>query len=145
VISEKKKCYKRLHHNRSDENIQKYKEIGRNAKKAVSEAKGQAYAKLYRKLDTKEGENVVYKMAKLQEKMTKYFNQDKCIKDEIDRLLVKDDEIKNIWREYFVKLFNDESEKTVIELDDSVDTNRRFVRRIQKSEVKENLKKDENR
>jgi hypothetical protein len=26
VINEKKDCYKRLHHNRSDENIQKYKE-----------------------------------------------------------------------------------------------------------------------
>jgi hypothetical protein len=41
----------------------------------------------------------------------------------------------------FDKLFNDESEKITIELDDSVDTNRRFVRRIQESEVKEALKK----
>jgi hypothetical protein len=55
--------------------------------------------------------------------------------------LEKDEEIKNIWREYFNKLFNDESEKTAIELDDSIDTNRRFVRRIQESEVKEALKK----
>jgi hypothetical protein len=54
---------------------------------------------------------------------------------------VKDDEIKNRWREYFDKLFNDESEKTVIELDDSVDTNMQFVWRIQKPEVKEALKK----
>jgi hypothetical protein len=54
---------------------------------------------------------------------------------------VKDEEIKNRWREYFDKLFNDESEKITIELDDSIDTNRRFVRRIQKSEVKEALKK----
>jgi enolase len=54
---------------------------------------------------------------------------------------VKDDEIKNRWREYFDKLFNDESDKIAIELDDLVDTNRRFVRRIQESEVKEALKK----
>jgi hypothetical protein len=54
---------------------------------------------------------------------------------------VKDEEIKNRWREYFDKLFNDESEKTAIDLDDSIDTNRRFVRRIQESEVKEILKK----
>jgi hypothetical protein len=54
---------------------------------------------------------------------------------------VKDEEIKNIWREYFDKLFNDESEKIAIELDDSIDTNMRFVRRIQESEVKEALKK----
>jgi hypothetical protein len=63
------------------------------------------------------------------------------IKDEVDKILVKADEIKNRWREYFDKLFNDESEKIVIELDDSVDTNRRFVRRIQESEVKEAFKK----
>jgi hypothetical protein len=61
---------------------------------------------------------------------TKDFNQVKCIKDEADRLLVKDEEVKNRWRKYFDKLFNDESEKTAIELDDSIDTNRRFVRII---------------
>jgi enolase len=106
----------------------------------VSEARGQTYAELYRKLDMKEGENDVYKMAKFQEKKIRDFNQVKCIKDEADRLLVKDDEIKNKWKEYFDKLFNDNSEKITIELDDLVDTNRRFVRRIQKSEVKKALK-----
>jgi hypothetical protein len=84
-------------------------------------------------------------MAKLQEMKTRDFNQVKCIKDETDRFLVKDEEIKNRWREYFNKIFNDESEKTAIELDDSIDTNRRFVRRIQESEVKEALKKNENK
>jgi hypothetical protein len=69
--SVKKECYKRLHHNKSDENIHKYKEARRNTKKAVSEARGQTYAELYRKLDTKEGENYVYKMVKLQERKTR--------------------------------------------------------------------------
>jgi uncharacterized protein YbaA (DUF1428 family) len=145
VINEKKECYKRLHHNMSDENIQKYKEASRNAKKIVREVRGHAYTELYRKLDTKESENNVYKMTKLRERKTRDFNQVKYIKDEADRLLVKDEKIKNRWREYFDKLFNDESEKTAIELDDSFDTNKRFVRRIQESEVKEALKKDENR
>jgi hypothetical protein len=31
----------------------------------MSEVRGQAYAELYRKLDTKEGENDVYKMTQL--------------------------------------------------------------------------------
>jgi hypothetical protein len=62
TISEKKKCYKCLHHHRSDENIQKYKEARRNTKKTMSEAMGQTYAELYRKLDTKDGENDIYKM-----------------------------------------------------------------------------------
>jgi hypothetical protein len=88
----------------------------------VSKIRSQAYTELYRR-------------------KTKAFNQVKCIKDEPDRLLVKDEEIKNRWRKYLDKLFNDESEKNVIELDDSIDTNKRFIRRIQESEVKEALKK----
>jgi hypothetical protein len=107
----------------------------------MNEERGQAYAKLYRKLDTKEGENIVYKMVKLRERKTRDFNQVKCIKDEADKFLVKDDEIKNRLREYLDKLFNDKSEEIVIELDDSVDTNKQFVQRIQEYEVKEALKK----
>jgi hypothetical protein len=61
----------------------------------VREARGQTYMELYRKLNTKEGENDVYKMAKLRERKTRDLNQVKCIKDEADRLLVKDEEIKN--------------------------------------------------
>jgi hypothetical protein len=53
AINEKKEYYKHLQHNKSDENIQKYKETRRNTKKAVTEARGQAYTELYRKLDTK--------------------------------------------------------------------------------------------
>ena len=65
----------------------------------------------------------------------------KCIKDEADRVLVKDEEIKKRWRDYFDGLFNDGSESITPELGDSFDdTNRRFVRRIQESEVKEALK-----
>jgi hypothetical protein len=74
TINEKKECYIRLHHNKSDKNIQKYKEARRNAKKAVSEARGQAYTELYRKLDTKESENDVYNMAKLREMKIRDFH-----------------------------------------------------------------------
>jgi hypothetical protein len=55
----------------------------------MSEARGQAYTELYRKLDTKDDENDVYKMAKLRERKTRDFHQVKCIKDEADKLLGK--------------------------------------------------------
>jgi hypothetical protein len=130
TISKKKECYKYLYHHKSDENIQKYKE-----------ARSQTYAKLYRKLNTKDDENNVYNMTKFRERKISDFNQVKYIKYDINRLLVKDDVIKNKWREYFHKLFNKESEKTVTELDDSFDdTNRQFDRRIQEFGVKEVLK-----
>jgi hypothetical protein len=47
----------------------------------VSETRGQAYTELYRKLDTKDGANDVYKMAKLRKRKIGDFNQVKCIKD----------------------------------------------------------------
>jgi hypothetical protein len=65
AVSTKKKCYKYLHHHRSDENIQKYKQARRNANKSVSKSRGQIYTELYRKLDTKEDKYYVYKIAKL--------------------------------------------------------------------------------
>ena len=46
------------------------------------------------------------------------------------------------WQEYFDKLFNGENENTTVQLDDSFDdTNRRFVRRIQESNIREALKR----
>ena len=43
---------------------------------------------------------------------------------------------------YFDKLFNGENENTIVQLDDSFDdTNRRFVRRIEESDVREALKR----
>jgi hypothetical protein len=91
----------------------------------VSEVRGQACEEMYWKLDTKEGENDVYKMAKIRERKIREFNQVKYIKDETNKILVNDDDIKNRLIEYFDKLFNEESEQTAIELDDSFDdTNR---------------------
>jgi hypothetical protein len=87
----------------------------------VSETRGQTYAELYRKLDTKYGENDIYKMVNFEKGRQKDFNQDKYIKDDADRLLMNNDNIKNGWREYFDKLFNEESEQTAIELDNSFD------------------------
>ena len=112
------------------------------AKRAVSEASGRAYEDLYQRLDTKESEREIYKMAKIRERKTRDIGQVKCIKDGAGQLLVKDEEIKHRWREYFDKLFNGENESSTIELNDSFDeTSMRFVRRIQESEVKEALKR----
>ncbi|KAJ1698446.1 hypothetical protein LUZ63_006958 [Rhynchospora breviuscula] len=131
AIKEKKECYKCLHHDKTEDNAQKYKLTKKNAKKTVSEARGRAYKDLHQKLSTKEDENDVYKIAKFRDRKTRDLNQVKCIKDETDRLLVKDDEIKNRWREYFDKLFNGEDDGLGIELNDSFDdSNRRYVRRI---------------
>ena len=63
----------------------------------MSEAKGRAYDDLYRRLSTKEGEKDVYKIARIRERKKRDLNQVKCIKDEMDQLLVKGQDIKQRW------------------------------------------------
>jgi hypothetical protein len=59
-----------------------------------------------------------------------------------ERLLTKDEDIKNKWWEYFDKLFNEGSGSSSIKLDiSSDDLNRQFICRIQESEVKDALKR----
>uniref|UniRef100_M8BPS6 serine--tRNA ligase n=1 Tax=Aegilops tauschii TaxID=37682 RepID=M8BPS6_AEGTA len=89
TIKEKKDCFKRLHLDKSADNIEKYKVAKKTAKRDVSEARGQAYEDLYQRLclNTKEGKRDIYKMAKIQERKTRDVNQVKCIKDGADRLL----------------------------------------------------------
>ena len=63
----------------------------------MSEAKGRAYEDMYQRLNTKEGEKDIYRMSRVHERKTRDFSQVKCIKDNMDQLLVKEDEIKLRW------------------------------------------------
>jgi hypothetical protein len=56
-------------------------------------------------------------MTKNRERKMRDIIQVKCINDAIKRLLTKDEDIKNRWREYFNKLFNKDSGSSSIELD----------------------------
>jgi hypothetical protein len=117
AIKEKKECFKCLHLDKSATNIEGYRLAKRSAKRAVSVAKSQAFDDLYQRLGTKEGEKDIYRIARTRERKTRDINQIKCIKGGTDRLLVKDEEIKDRWREYFDKLFNGENEGPTFELD----------------------------
>jgi hypothetical protein len=142
TIKEKKERFRRMHLDRSADNVERYKVAKKTVKRTVSEAKGQIYDELYQRLGTKEGENDIYRMAKSRERKMRDIIQVKCIKDEAEQLLTKDEDIKNRCREYFDKLFNENSGSSSIELNiSSDDINRQFVRRIQESEVKDVLKR----
>jgi hypothetical protein len=81
-------------------------------------------------------------MVKSGERKTRDIIQVKCIKDEKERLLTKDEEIKNKWRKHFNKLFNEASESSSIELDiSSDDLKKHFVHRIQEFKVRDALKR----
>jgi hypothetical protein len=95
AIMEKKECFRRIHLDRSTDNKERYKVTKKTAKRAVSEARGQMYDGLYQQLGTKEGEKDIYGMAISNERKMRDIIQVKYIKDETERLLTKDKDIKN--------------------------------------------------
>jgi len=56
----------------------------------VAVAKNNAYEMLYQKLNTKEGENEVFKLARAMKRQTRDLNSVRCIKDEDGRVLIED-------------------------------------------------------
>jgi hypothetical protein len=67
----------------------------KTTKRAVSEARGQMYNGLYQRLGMKKGEKDIYRMVKSRERKMRDIIQVKCIKDTIELLLTKDEDIKN--------------------------------------------------
>jgi hypothetical protein len=97
ATKEKKERFMRMHLDRSADNVERYKVAKKTAKRAVSEARDRMYDGLYQRLGTKEWENDIYRIAESREWKTRDIIQVKCIKDETEWLLTKDEDIKNRW------------------------------------------------
>ena len=78
------------------------------AKKAVAVAKNNTYKRLCHRLNAKEGEKEVFKLARARERRTRDLSSVRCIKDEDGKVLIKDTKIQERWQGYFYKLFNGE-------------------------------------
>ncbi|XP_071686541.1 uncharacterized protein [Rutidosis leptorrhynchoides] len=122
---------------------ERYKEAKREAKKAEARAKEKAYEDLYRKLDSKEGENDIYRIAKARERRRRDLDNIKFIKNEAGQTLVKEDEIRKRWEGYFSSLFaggrpegHEDPQDSDIEQSQNIDCGR-----INQEEVRSALRK----
>ncbi|KAE8676336.1 General transcription factor IIE subunit 1 isoform 3 [Hibiscus syriacus] len=110
-VKTKQICFKEfLQYNDDEERLrakQRYKEAKREAKNTVAKAKDKAYEEMYKRLDTKEGQNDIFRLAKSRENRKKDLGSIRFIKDNNGVLLVKDHDIKRGWGNYFLGLFND--------------------------------------
>jgi hypothetical protein len=79
AIKKKKECFRRMHLDRSADNVERYKVAKKTAKRVVSETRGRMYDGLYQRLGTKEEEKDIYRMAKSKERKTRDIIQVKCI------------------------------------------------------------------
>ncbi|XP_063843263.1 uncharacterized protein LOC135090455 [Scylla paramamosain] len=80
-------------------------------KKEVAKAKEKAYEELYEKLDTKEGEKDLYRLARWRDKYGRDVQHVKMIKDADGNILTREDNILERWKEYFEDLMNIENER----------------------------------
>ena len=76
------------------------------AKKAVAMAKGHVYDDLYARLETKEGEKELYKLARQKDRAGKDVQHVRVIKDENDNVMINLEAVLKRWKEYFEKLMN---------------------------------------
>ena len=74
--------------------FENYKLVKREAMKAVKEARVKVYQDIYERLDSKEGEKDIYRIAQMREKKTRDLGTIRSIKDHNHKVLVKDTDIK---------------------------------------------------
>ena len=84
-----------------------YKEAKQETKKGLTKAKNRGYEDLYRRLDTKGGEEHIFKLARTRAKQRQDLEALKYIKDERGRALLRQEEIKTRWLQYFSQLLNE--------------------------------------
>ncbi|KAK3564825.1 hypothetical protein QTP86_027964, partial [Hemibagrus guttatus] len=92
---------------RTEENRQEYKELQRRVKREVSKAKQKAHDELYTRLDTREGEKDLYRLARQRDRDGKDVQQVRVIKDRDGRVLTSEESVQRRWKEYFEELMNE--------------------------------------
>ena len=68
------------------------------AMKAVQNARAKVYKEVYKKLNTKKIEKDIYRIARIRERKTRDLYTVRCVKDEDQKVLVRDEKSKERWR-----------------------------------------------
>ncbi|KAK3536298.1 hypothetical protein QTP86_001402, partial [Hemibagrus guttatus] len=138
-IQRKRLAKKKWDMDRTEENRQEYKELQSRVKREVSKAKQKAYDELYTRLDTREGEKDLYRLARQRDRDGKDVQQVRVIKDRDGRVLTSEESVQRRWKEYFEELMNEENERE--KRVEGVNSVEQKVDKIRKDEVRKALKR----
>ena len=105
----------------------------------MAKARNKAYEELYKKLETKEGENELSKIAKQRNKQSKNVQQVRVIKSKAGKMLMKKEKVKQRWKEYFDNSPNQENPRERREM--RTEERERDVEDISGEEVRSGLSK----
>ncbi|KAK3529466.1 hypothetical protein QTP70_031161 [Hemibagrus guttatus] len=120
--------------------MRKFRIVSRGrVKREVSKAKQKAYNKLYTRLDTREGQKDLYRLARQRDQDEKDVQQVRVIKDRDGRVLTSEESVQRRWKEYFEELMNEENERE--KRVEGVNSVEQKVDEIRKDEVRKALKR----
>ena len=108
------------------------------SKKAVAIAKENDYEDLYQKLDSTEGTDMIYKLAKTRNRRTKDISDSIYINDADGNILTDHEKIQDRWQEYFDELFNLTNARKEL---DKCDETEGPIPRITEEEIRKQLDK----
>ena len=106
TLKEKRLMFNKYQHARCDEDKEVFREANKRANREVAKAKESAYKDLYDKLDSIEGQTIIYKLFKTRERRTRDLTDIAYTKDRNGNILTDEDEIKARWKESFETLLN---------------------------------------
>ncbi|KAK9127965.1 hypothetical protein Syun_016762 [Stephania yunnanensis] len=141
AIKTKRDMYRKIPKCQDEDAYNQYREARKQAKKVVSQAKTNFMEDLYTKLGNRDGEKYIYRLAKLRDKKKQDLSHVRCIKDENQNVLTREEDIKERWRSYFDSLFNDGQVDTIIDENPHQERNVDYTCNIRIVEVKEALKR----
>ena len=114
-----------------------YKTAKGKAKRVVARVKAEVMEGLYDQLETVEGQQYIYRIAAARDQSGKDICQIRNVKSATGEVLMKDDEIKERWGQYFNMLMNKENQRVETEERDS---NQAMTRNISDEETETALK-----
>ena len=93
-LKDKKKAKKVWNTIRDDASKLAYKTARKQAERKMWKARNKAYEELYEKLETKEGENELFKIAKQRNRQSKDVQQVRVIKSRTGEMLMEEERVK---------------------------------------------------
>ena len=115
AIKEKSTARKLWEENNTDHTRNEYRRAKKRAKKMVAMARKQACQEWYEKLETPEGEKIIYRVAAARRKERNDLRELAVIKDESGNIIIDEENVKRRWKDYFSQLLNTENEYNELE------------------------------